>query len=87
MKREALKFGELREYFDVVSRVSICMKETLNYRNYNFMSEVPHDYDDMYVYGFGMIDSEFTDIVSGEEEYMPCVEFMLSDKPREKADA
>ena len=35
------------------------MRETLRYENYRFLRDVPDKYDEFYVYGIGMIDSEF----------------------------
>lgn len=54
-----MKFGELRKYVSKIDRVSICMKETLEYRNFQFVSQVPESYDELYVYGIGRIQSEF----------------------------
>ena len=43
------------------------MLETLSYNNYIYLKDVPHSYDDYYVYGIGMIESEFYKI--NEHEY------------------
>lgn len=56
-----LKFGNLRRYISVIDRISICMHETLQYENYRLIREVPELYDDYYVYGVGMIESEFSE--------------------------
>lgn len=89
-----MKFGEFRKYVSVVDRVSICMKETLSYKNYIFIKNVPDIYDDYYVYGVGMITSEF-EIEKDPIESMrgcsgtnrkcflaDCIEIMLSETPR-----
>jgi len=54
-----MKFGEFRKYISKIDRVSICNKDTLSYKNFMFISEVPDSFDDMYLYGIGRIDSEF----------------------------
>jgi|LSQX01.2.fsa_nt_gb hypothetical protein len=54
-----LKLKKLRKYISVIDRISICFRETQQYENYQFIREVPESYNDYYVYGIGMIDSEF----------------------------
>lgn len=61
-----LTFGELRWYISRIDRLSICMLEDLSYHNYICMSHVPENYDKYYVYGIGMIDSEFYKDGAGE---------------------
>lgn len=90
-----LKFKELKKYVSTIDRLSICIKETMQYENYRYMRMVPDKYDDLYVYGIGMIDSEFPiegepDIsaVKGNEigngQYLgKCMEIMLSEQPRD----
>ena len=63
-----LKFKKLKKYISVIDRVSICMRETLRYENYRFLRDVPEKYDELYVYGIGMIDSEFK--IENPEEYI-----------------
>ena len=93
-----MKFSELRKYISKIDRVSICMKDTLNYQNYQFINEVPDSYNDYYVYGIGRIQSEFpirealdeavkmqikiSEDVMEEIIYADCIEIMLSDEPR-----
>lgn len=55
-----IRFGELRTVISRIDRLSICMKETLQYENYENISQVPEKYDDYSVYGIGMICSEFS---------------------------
>lgn len=89
-----LKFKELKKYISVLDRISICMRETLRYENYRFLSDVPDKYDELYVYGIGMIDSEF-DIENPEHMldvkekdicekfyFAKCIEVVLAEKPR-----
>ena len=35
MEKLERKFGEIRKYLDIVSHISICMKETLQYENFS----------------------------------------------------
>jgi len=87
----AFTFKELRKYLSLIDRLSICDKETLNYKNYLYLEEVPESYDDMYVYGIGMIQSEFyksaphiykTEGTRDELVLEYCIEVMLSKKPK-----
>lgn len=75
-----LKFKDVRGYCSRVDRVSICMLETLAYENYRFISEVPDTYNDKYLYGFGVIESEFGE----DNDWLTCLEFMLSETPKRK---
>lgn len=90
MERD-ITFKELRDYLSVIDRLSICMLETLRYENYICVRDVPDTYDKFYVYGIGMIESEFYQIdkykyaVSGKLEelvYVNCIEVMLSKEPK-----
>ena len=91
-----MKFTEIRKYISNIDRVSICDKDTLSYENYQFISEVPESYDEMYLYGIGRIESEFpankaidaavkqgVDPTSDEIIYAQCIEIMLSKEPRD----
>lgn len=86
-----LMFKDLRNYLSIMTRLSICMLETLNYNNYIRLKDVPHSYDDYYVYGIDMIESEFYQIneyeyaADGEPKnltFASCIEVMLSEKPK-----
>lgn len=86
-----ITFGELRCYLSLIDRLSICMKETLQYENFMLLQDVPERYDKYYVYGIGMIDSEFYKIgkgeyaASGERKDLvlaKCMEVMLSTEPK-----
>ena len=90
-----LKFKELKKYISRIDRLSVCMRETMQYENYRYLRMVPDRYDELYVYGIGIIDSEFQvkgepNVVEAEEneigngEFMgTCIEIMLSETPRE----
>ncbi len=88
-----MKFKEFRNYISKIDRVSICNKDTLRYENYQFISEVPDTYDELYLYGIGRIQSEFprkavmeVPMNDGDDEdetiFAECIEIMLSDEPR-----
>lgn len=88
---EGITFRTLRKYISRIDRLSICMKETLEYANYIFLKDVPDIYDDLYVYGIGMIESEFYEVqehiyaATGDRDNMmilPCIEVMLSKEPK-----
>ena len=84
MEKLERKFGEIRKYLDIVSNISMCMQETLEYKNFKCSRDVPNDYDDLYVYGIGLIREWFDDPSSpGQPTYQPCIEVMLSKTPRE----
>ena len=51
--------GEMRPFLSRVARYSICMQETLDYENYRFLTDVPEEYDPLYIYGIGMTETEF----------------------------
>lgn len=86
-----ITFGELRCYLSHIDRLSICMKETLRYENFIWLRDVPESYDRYYVYGIGMIDSEFYKTgkgkyaASGERKdlvLLKCIEVMLATEPK-----
>ena len=55
-----IKFKELKQYLSRIARVSVCHEADLSYENYILISDIPEGkYDEMYVYGVGMIDVEF----------------------------
>lgn len=86
-----ITFKELRNYLSSIDRLSICMLETSCYENFLCLEHVPHTYDDYYVYGIGIIKSEFYKIgkydyaASGELKdlvFLKCIEIMLSEEPK-----
>ena len=93
----AIKFKEIRRFLARNVRLSICFLDG-HYHNYLLVSDIPaSEYDELYVYGVGMIDVEFSkDIYSEPEEpngevsismsnltMQPAIEIVLSDKPRD----
>ncbi|MCR5123398.1 MAG: hypothetical protein K6B74_13380 [Ruminococcus sp.] len=94
-----MKFGEFRKYVSRIDRVSICMSETQQYRNFQFIREVPESYNDCYLFGVGRIQSEFpicqaideavkmhyeiSDRTMNEIIYAECIEIMLSETERD----
>lgn len=58
---EHITFGDFRKYCCVFDRVSICIQETEQYDNYRVIAHVPSTYDQYYLYGFGLFESEFVD--------------------------
>ena len=81
MKDEGSRFGTIRKYCSRIDRVSICMQDTLKYKNYSSIRDVPADYDDLYLFGFGVIESEFPD--ERGVCIKNCMEIMLSKEPGE----
>ena len=91
-----IQFKEFKKYVSIIDRVSICMKETLQYDNYRYMRDVPEKYDDYYLYGVGMIESEFNiDESTLESEWKgkdigngyylaKCIEIVLCEVPRDE---
>lgn len=84
-----MKFKELRKYISQIDKVSICILETSRYENYLLFKEVPDKYDDLFVYGIGMITSEFyeredgfysANCGEGKLVFLPCMEIMLSEE-------
>ena len=88
-----MKFKELKPYISRIDRLSICiLDENLGYENYKWLQDVPDKYDEMYVVGFGRIESEFEEVavLSYEKErcsigrglyLVQCIEIMLSKIP------
>ena len=82
-----MKFKELRYQLSITDRISICCKETLQYQNFITIKDVPELYNDLTVYGIGIIESEFYKIndfeYSAEEKnenlvLLSCVEIVVS---------
>ncbi len=80
MTNNDIRFGDIREYCSRLDRVSICELESLRYENYERIGQVPERYNGLYLYGFGVIDSEFRE--EGVLCLKTCIEFMLSKRPR-----
>ena len=91
----AITFKEMKQYISRIVRVSICF-ENGSYDNYTLISDIPEGkYEDLYVYGIGMIDVEFPlDVYSKPDSkqqmsekcadwFLGCgLEIVLYDKPR-----
>ena len=60
--------GEMRPLLDRVARYSVCMQETGDYENYRFLSDVPEEYDSLYIYGIGLIETEFYEHGENEDD-------------------
>lgn len=89
-----MKFKDLKPYVSRIDKLSICKYETMCYENFIRMRDVPDKYDDLYVYGVGMIESEFYQISKyeysahrgdGDLVLLNCIEIVLSEKPKEIA--
>ena len=78
---KAITFKDIRPYISVIDRISICNKKTLNYTNYRSITDVGDEYDEMYLYGIGNINSEF-ETENGTIANAHCIEIMLSDKEK-----
>ena len=78
----AIKFGAIRKYCSRIDRVSICMYETSQYENYELITQVPHEFDELYLYGFGGIKSEFPAKEGWGHLELYCIEIVLSKEPR-----
>lgn len=87
----SIKFKELKPFISRLEPLSICMYETNGYENFIRLQDVPDTYDDYYIYGIGMIKSEFyqvskyeysADRNQGKLAILPCIEIVLSKVPR-----
>lgn len=91
----AIRFGEIKRYLARNVRLSICFEDG-HYHDYLMVSDIPDNkYDNLYVYGVGMIDVEFSmDTYTKPEELngvitateddtlKPAIEVVLYEKPR-----
>ena len=87
----AIKFRELRQYLSRNIRLSICFEDG-HYDNYLIVSDIPDGrYGDLYVYGVGKIDVEFSkdtytkpdlEFSIKDAELRPALEIVLYDRPR-----
>lgn len=70
----AIKFEELKQYIARNIRLSICFEDG-HYHDYLMKSDIPDKkYDDLYVFGVGMTDVEFSrDIYIDSKEIQPKV--------------
>ena len=86
MVNKNIKFKDLRKYISVIDKISICDKESLKYENFLRIEKVPDKYDDFYVYGIGLIESEFPENLDGSGQIVlsKCIEIMITNKPKFK---
>lgn len=92
----AIKFQEIKKYIARNVRVSICFEDGY-YHDYLMIGDIPEGkYDDLYVYGIGMADVEFSKdiytmppqlegiILSTKDDRLePAIEIVLYENPRE----
>lgn len=92
----AIQFKEIRQYLARNTRLSICFEDGY-YHNYLMISDIPAEkYKDLYVYGVGMIDVEFSmDIYvspkdldgvitsTNDDTLEPAIEIVLHEAPRD----
>lgn len=80
----ALKFKDVKRYISLIDRVSICMRDTLTHENYEWVSKVPEEYDELYLDGIGIVPRECREPDISEKEGIilrPPMEIMLSQEP------
>lgn len=92
----AIQFKEIRQYLARNAKLSICFEDGY-YHNYLMISDIPAEkYKDLYVYGVGMIDVEFSmDIYvspkdldgvitsTNDDTLEPAIEIVLHEAPRD----
>lgn len=89
----AIQFKEMRPYLARNVRISLCLEETYEYFNYLLKSDIPNKYGELYVYGVGTADVEFSRDVFVEYDetkelnhsftLYPAIEIFLSKHPRD----
>lgn len=89
----AIQFKEMRPYLARNVRISLCFEETYEYFNYLLKSDIPNKYGELYVYGVGTADVEFSRDVFVEYDetkelnhsftLYPAIEIFLSKHPRD----
>lgn len=91
----AIQFKEIRQYLARNNRLSICFEDGY-YHDYLMISDIPAEkYKDLYVYGVGMVDVEFSRdiyvfpkdldgvITSTKDDTIePAIEIVLHEAPR-----
>lgn len=92
----AIQFKEIRQYLARNARLSICFEDGY-YHDYLMISDIPAEkYKDLYVYGIGMVDVEFskdiytfprnaddTTISIKDVTLEPAIEIVLRETPRD----
>lgn len=75
----AIQFKEIKPYIARNVRISICFKDGF-YHNYNIISDIPDSkYDELYVYGIGMVDVEFSKDVYMQQNEPDGVQILAKD--------
>lgn len=91
----AIQFKEIRQYLARNTRLSICFEDGY-YHDYIMISDIPAEkYKDLYVYGIGMVDVEFSMdiytspkdldgvIISSKDDTIePAIEIVVHEAPR-----
>ncbi len=73
-----LTFGQIRGLIDKTVRIQVCVQDTLEYKDYLSIREVPHDYDDIKIFGIGLVYSELIEnSVSINERYKFAIEICV----------
>lgn len=90
----AIRFSELRKHLSRVGKISLCFMDG-SYKNYIMPDDIPEKYNEMYVFGIGMVDVEFPHDIYAEPGEMPgrCLgkeyylgaglEIVLQESPRD----
>ena len=68
-----MNFKDIRGYFSRTDLISVCMRENLCYENYSTIDDAPAVFDEKYLCGIGIVESEFDCTLKS------CIEIMLSD--------
>ena len=73
-----LTFGQIRGLIDKTVRIQVCVQDTLEYKDYLSIREVPHDYDNIKIFGIGLVHSELVEnSVSINERYKFAIEIRV----------
>ena len=75
--KRQMTFLTLRKYLSRIDRISMCIRETLEYENFLCPADIPKSYDKMHVVGIGLAEVEFPS-PDGDFCILPCIEVMLS---------
>lgn len=88
---KTLTLEELRKYVSFIDRISLCDYFSTNYENYMCLKEVPKKYDNYFIYGIGLFESEFyvdssgnisTDRKKGDLVILTCLEIVIVNPDR-----
>lgn len=76
-----IKFKDIRSIIDRLARISVCEASTLTYENYKSIKEVPDKYDDLFVVGVGLIDSECNEGGIDDIRFKWHLEIVVAESP------